>query len=84
VLQAQESIDVSEDIADEPDLDGDLPPRDVALAMRFAEMYPAVPLRTLFIELRHADVAVPVGADDRSEIITRLVHARLGAYGARG
>jgi hypothetical protein len=68
------------------DLDQDpyagLPQHDVTAAMTLAEAYPNVPLRIVFAELRHADTAVPIGADDRAEIISWLVAARLGYLAA--
>jgi hypothetical protein len=71
---------VSEDLVDAPGLDDGWSSSDVSELMRFAELYPEVPLHTLVNEVRHAGSAVPSGADDRSEIIGRMVRARLSEY----
>jgi len=73
-------VNMAENMADQSCLDDGLPPRGVPDIVRFAELYPAVPLRTLVIEVLHAQHAVAVGADDRDQIVAGLVAARLRAY----
>jgi hypothetical protein len=71
---------VSEDLVDAPGLDDGSSSPDLSMIMRFAELYPAIPLQSVVGEVRHADRSVPVGADDRSEVIARVVEARLAGY----
>jgi hypothetical protein len=55
-------------------------PGDVPEVMRFAELYPAIPLRTLVEEVLHAQSAVAVGAPGRTEIVDQIVTTRLASY----
>jgi hypothetical protein len=71
---------VSDDLADQDEAYGGLPERGTSVALRLAEAYPTIPIMTVLAELRHADLSVPIGADDRAEIITRLVEARLAQH----
>jgi hypothetical protein len=71
---------VSEDLVDAPSLNDGRSPSGVEAIMGFADLYPTVPLQTLVNEVRHADSAVPLGADDRNEVIAWLVKSRLGDY----
>lgn len=48
--------------------------------MRFAEMFPTVPLQTLVREVIHAQNSVSVATRDRTEIINRMVTTRLELY----
>jgi hypothetical protein len=71
---------VSEDLVDSPGLDDGSSPRDISMIMRFAELYPMIPLQSVVGEVRHADSSVPLSADLRTEVIARLVEARLAGY----
>ena len=53
----------------------------VAGAVRLAETYPNVALRTLFLELNRAQNDVPLGVDDREDAIATSIRARLAGGG---
>jgi hypothetical protein len=53
----------------------------VADAVRLGETYPSVPLRILFLELSHAEQVVPIGADDRAEVVASTIRGRLTESG---
>jgi hypothetical protein len=48
--------------------------------MRFAELYPSVPLQSLVREVLHAQNAVARNAANRAETVDQMVTIRLAGY----
>jgi hypothetical protein len=80
MLRAWELTDVAENIVEQSALRCRLSRPAVPDILHFAELYPEVAVRTLMIEVIHAQRAIPAGADDRREIVATVIASRLDGY----